>query len=112
MSRVKKGVVTKRRHRKLLKQAKGFWGQRKNVYKRAKETLLRALHFSYIGRKLRKRDFRRLFIARVNSASRSCGFSYSRLIKKMKDLNILINRKMLSQMAIFDFDGFKAICQS
>jgi len=106
MSRIKRGTVTKKRHKRLLKQTKGFWGQRKNVFRRAKETLLRALAFAYRGRKLRKRDFRRLFIARVNAGCRQHGLSYSVFMNEMKKNNVELNRKMLSQLAIFEPKAF------
>jgi len=106
MSRVKRGVVTRKRHKRLLKQTKGYWGQRKNVFKRAKETLLRAMEFSFIGRKLKKRDFRSLFITRISAACKQHDFSYSRFINALKLLNIEINRKMLSQLAIFEPNAF------
>ncbi len=106
MSRVKRGVITKRRHKRLLKQTKGFWGQRKNVFKRAKETLMRAMAFAYKGRKLKKRDFRSLFIVRINAACKTHGVSYSKFIHNLKLANVLINRKMLSQMAILEPDAF------
>ena len=106
MSRIKRGVITKKRHKKLLKQTKGYWGQRSNVFRRAKETLLRALAYAYVGRKLRKRDFRSLFIARIAAACKSHDFSYSKFINGLKNLNITLNRKMLSQMAIFEPKAF------
>ncbi len=106
MSRVKRGVITKRRHKKLLKQTKGYWGQRKNIFRRAKETLLRALAFAFVGRKLRKRDFRALFITRINAACRKHDMSYSVFMNALKNLDIKINRKMLSQLAIFEPDAF------
>jgi len=106
MSRVKRGIITKKRHKRLLKQTKGFWGQRKNVFKRAKETLLRALQFAYIGRKLKKRDFRGLFITRINAACKPLSISYSVFIHALKGLNVTINRKMLSQLAIFEPEAF------
>jgi large subunit ribosomal protein L20 len=106
MSRIKRGTVTKKRHKRLLKQTKGFWGQRKNVFRRAKETLLRALEFAFIGRKLRKRDFRRLFISRINAACRQNGMSYATFMNSMKKSKIALNRKMLSQLAIFEPDAF------
>ena len=102
MSRVKRGVATKKRHKKLLKQTKGYWGQRSNVFRRAKETLLRALEFAFIGRKLRKRDMRSLFITRISAACRTNELSYSVFMAGMKKLNIELNRKMLSQLAIFE----------
>lgn len=106
MSRVKRGTTTKRRHKKLLKQTKGYWGQRKNVFRRAKETLLRALEYAFIGRKLRKRDFRKLFISRINAGCRENGISYSVFMAALKKLNVSINRKMLSQLAIFEPAAF------
>lgn len=109
MSRVKRGVVTKHRHKRLLKQTKGFWGQRKNVFKRAKETLLRALKFAYIGRKIKKREMRSLFITRVNAACRKDGLSYSVFVNKLKAINVQLNRKMLSQIAIYEPEAFSAL---
>src|SRR5579862_8320900 len=106
MSRIKRGVITKKRHKRLLKQTKGYWGQRKNVFKRAKETLLRALQFAYVGRKLKKRDFRGLFITRINAACKPLNISYSSLIHALKGLNVTINRKMLSQLAIYEPEAF------
>ncbi len=109
MSRVKRGTVTKKRHKRLLKQTKGYWGQRKNIFKRAKETLLRAMEFAFIGRKLKKRDFRALFITRISAACKGHGIAYNRFINALKQLNISINRKMLSQLAIFEPAAFEAI---
>lgn len=109
MSRVKRGVITKRRHKRLLKQTKGFWGQRANVFKRAKETLMRAMRFAYIGRRLKKRDFRSLFITRIGAACKIHGLSYSSFMHSLKVMNIGINRKMLSQIAIFEPDAFATL---
>ena len=106
MSRVKRGVITKKRHKKVLKRAKGFWGQRKNVFRRAQETVLRAMRFAFISRKLRKRDFRGLFITRISAACKSQGISYSVFMCKLKKLNIQLNRKMLSQLAIWEPKAF------
>ncbi len=106
MTRVKRGTVTKKRHKKLLKQAKGFWGQRKNIFKRAKETVLRAMAYAYKGRKLKKRDMRSLFITRISAACKQRGTSYNKLIHGLKLANILLNRKMLSQLAIFEPTSF------
>ncbi len=102
MSRIKRGVMTRKRHKKLLKQTKGYWGQRANVFRRAKETLLRALEFAFVGRKNKKRDFRSLFIARINAACRANDLSYSRFVSGLGKANVLLNRKMLSQLAIFE----------
>lgn len=109
MSRVKRGVMTKKRHKRLLKQTKGYWGQRKNIFKRAKETLLRAMAFAYRGRKLKKRDMRALFIARINAAVKQRGISYSKFIHGLNKAHVQLNRKMLSQIAIYDSASFDAI---
>ncbi len=106
MTRVKRGVVTKKRHKRLLKKTKGYWGQRKNVFKRASETLTRAMAFATKGRKLKKRDMRGLFIARVGAAARANGISYNEFIHALKVKNIALDRKMLSQMAIFEPQAF------
>ncbi|MFC1842962.1 50S ribosomal protein L20 [Candidatus Dependentiae bacterium] len=102
MSRIKSGKVTRKRHKKVLKQTKGFWGQRKNVFRRAKETLLRAMAFAFKGRKLKKRDMRALFISRISAAAEQNGMSYSKFMNGLKKSNIELNRKMLSQIAVFD----------
>ncbi len=109
MSRVKRGVTAHRRHKRLFKQTKGFWGQRSNIYKRAHETLMRALRFAYVGRRLRKRDFRRLFITRINAAARQHSLSYSVFTNLLKLADVKINRKMLSQLAIFEPDAFGSL---
>ncbi len=106
MSRVKRGVITKKRHKKVLKRAKGFWGQRKNVFRRAQETVLRAMRFAYIGRKLKKRDYRGLFISRIGAACKAQGVSYSVFMSSLKAKKIQLNRKMLSQLAIFEPKAF------
>jgi len=109
MSRVKGGMAAKKRHKKLLKQTKGFWGQRKNIFRRAKETLLRALEFAFIGRRKKKRDFRALFISRISSACKNYSISYSRFMGGLKKNNVKLNRKMLSQIAIFEPKAFEKI---
>jgi large subunit ribosomal protein L20 len=109
MTRVKRGVVTRKRHKKLLKECKGFWGQRKNIYRRAHETLLRAMAFAFKGRKLKKRDMRALFITRIKAAAEQHGMKYSLLIHGLKKAHVQLNRKMLSQLAIFDEAAFANI---
>ena len=111
MTRVKRGVATKKRHKKLLKQTKGFWGQRKNVFKRAAETLRRAMAFAFKGRKLKKRDMRGLFITRIGAAAKEHGLSYSVFIHGLKKANIDLNRKMLSQLAIFEPEAFSKLVE-
>ena len=109
MSRVKRGVSTKKRHKRVLKQTKGYFGQRSNVFRRAKETLMRALAFAFKGRKLKKRDYRGLFITRINAACRLNGISYSVFISGLKKVNVELNRKLLSQLAIFEPNAFTAL---
>ena len=106
MTRIKRGVMTKKRHKKLLKRTKGFWGQRKNIFRRAKETLNRAMAFAFKGRKLLKRDMRSLFITRIGAAARANGLPYHKFIFGLKKANVALNRKMLSQLAIFEPEAF------
>mgnify|MGYP001082145965 CR=1 FL=1 len=112
MSRVKSGKVTLRRRNKLFKQTKGYFGQRKNVFRRAQETLLRALAYAFKGRKMQKRSMRALFIARINAGVREHGLSYSKFMHNLKQANIQLNRKMLSQIAVFEPSVFKKIVQT
>src|SRR5438477_10097270 len=111
MSRVKRGIATKKRHKRLLKQTKGFWGQRKNIFKRAHETLLRAWAFAFKSRKLFKRDMRSLFISRITASVRPHGTSYSRFMHGLKQANVELNRKMLSQLAILEPNAFTRIVE-
>jgi len=106
MARVKRAVNAHKKRRKILKLAKGYVGARSKKYRVANETVIRALRFAYIGRKLRKRDFRKLWISRINAAARIHGLSYSKFINGLKQSGIEINRKMLSEMAINDEAGF------
>jgi large subunit ribosomal protein L20 len=98
--RAKTGTVRKRKHKKILKQAKGYRMTRSRLYKVAKEAVLHAGQYAYHGRKLRKRDFRRLWIQRINAALSKTGLSYSRFIKKLKDNQIELNRKILADLAV------------
>ena len=109
MSRVKRGTVVKKRHKKLLKATEGYWGQRKNIVRRAKETLLRAWAYAFVGRKLKKRTMRSLFITRIKAAAVHNNLSYSRLIHGVTKAKITLNRKMLSQLAIFEPQAFTQI---
>ena len=109
MTRVKRGMATRKRHNKLLKAAKGFWGQRKNIIRRAKETILRAMAFAFKGRKLKKRSMRSLFIVRIGAASKAAGISYSKFVFGLKKANVQLNRKMLSQIAIFEPQAFSQL---
>ncbi|MCL5436454.1 MAG: 50S ribosomal protein L20, partial [Candidatus Dependentiae bacterium] len=102
MTRVKRGVVTRKRHNRILKAAKGQWGQRKNVIRRAKETLMRAMAFAFVGRKARKRDMRSLYIGRIGTAAEKHGMRYSTFMHGLATAHVQLNRKMLSQLAILD----------
>jgi large subunit ribosomal protein L20 len=111
MSRTKTSIVRRKRHKKVLNLTKGFRGTNNRLYKRAHEALLHAGQYAYIGRKLRKRDIRRLWITRITAAVKQIGESlnYSRFIKNLKTAKIELNRKMLSEIAVKDFDTFKEI---
>ena len=112
MARVKKGVNAHKRHKKVLKQAKGYYGRRKNTFRAANPAVMRGLRSAFIGRKNKKREYRRLWIARINAASRANGISYSQLMNGLKKSGIEINRKMLSEMAIYDAAGFAQLCET
>lgn len=109
MTRVKTGVVRRQHHKKVLKITKGQFGTRHRLFRRANEAMLKSLWYATRDRKLRKRDLRRLWIARINAAARINGTTYSRLISAMKKANIGINRKMLSELAISDANAFAAV---
>ena len=100
MARVKKGVNAHKRHKKILKQAKGFYGQKSKVFKAANPAVMRALRSAYVGRKNKKREYRKLWITRINAGARMNGLSYSRLMNGLRTSGIEINRKMLAEMAV------------
>ncbi|SHJ75146.1 LSU ribosomal protein L20P [Geosporobacter subterraneus DSM 17957] len=109
MARVKKAINAKKKHKKILKLAKGYYGAKSKLFRVANQAVMKSLKYAYIGRKLRKRDFRKLWIARINAAARMNGISYSRLINGLKMAGIEVNRKMLAEMAIHDEMGFKQL---
>ncbi len=109
--RVKGGFVTRRRHKKLLKMARGYRGARSKVYRVAKNAVIKALSNSYAHRKKKKRDFRRLWIMRINAAVREHGLSYSKFMHGLKESNIGLNRKVLADMAIKDKAGFQKLVE-
>lgn len=111
MARVKRAVNAKKRHKKILKQAKGYYGAKSKLFRTANEAVMKSLNYAYIGRKQRKRDFRKLWITRINAAARLNGMSYSKFIDGLKKANIQINRKMLSEMAIHDPEGFAKLVE-
>ena len=111
MARVKRAVNALKKRRKIFKEAKGYFGAKSKQYRAASEQVRRSLRYAYIGRKLKKRDFRRLWIARINAAARINGTSYSKLINGLKVAGIDINRKMLSELAISDPAAFAVLAE-
>lgn len=112
MARVKKGVNAHKRHKKVLKMAKGYYGQKSRNYRAANPAVMRSLRYAYVGRKLKKREYRRMWIARINAAARMNDLSYSRLINGLKVAGVDINRKMLSEIAISNPQDFTALCDT
>lgn len=111
MARVKKALNAKKKHKKILKLAKGYYGAKSTLYRTANQAVMKSLSYAYVGRKLRKREFRRLWITRINAAARMSGMSYSVFINGLKNANIEINRKMLAEMAVNDPSGFKQLVE-
>lgn len=109
MARVKTGRITRKKHKKVLKLAKGYYGAKSIRFRMAKQAVMKSGQYAYVGRKLKKRDFRRLWIARINAAARANGINYSTLINGMKKANININRKMLAEMAVNDPKAFTEV---
>lgn len=112
MARIKRAVNARKKHRKVLKLAKGFYALKSKVFKSANPAVMRALRSSYIGRKLKKRDFRKLWIARINAATRVHGLSYSKFMHGLKLADVQMNRKMLSELAINDASAFEQLVQT
>lgn len=110
MARIKGATMTRKRRNKVLKMAKGYYGSKAKLFKTAKQAVMKSGQYAYIGRKLKKRDFRRLWITRISAAAKMNGMNYSTLINGLKKANINLNRKMLSEIAIADPAGFAAIC--
>ena len=111
MPRVKRGFVARRRRKKILKLAKGFRGGRRNLIRTARETVERALCYAYRDRRVRKRQFRRLWITRINAAARINGLSYSKLIHGLKQAKVEIDRKILADLAVFDPQAFGKVAE-
>jgi len=109
MVRVKRGNVARKRRKKILQLAKGYRGTHSGLFRIANQQVMKALRYSYVGRKQKKRIFRTLWITRINAASRLNGFSYSRFVNYLKKSSIEINRKMLSQIAVLDYGAFKVL---
>lgn len=111
MARVKRGVTARARHKKILKLAKGYYGARSRVYRVAKQAVIKAGQYAYRDRKQKKRQFRALWIVRINAAARLYGISYSRLINGLNKANVAIDRKVLADLAVRDIDAFGAIAK-
>ncbi len=111
MARIKGGLNAKKRHNRVLKLAKGYYGARSKQYRIAKQSVMRALTSAYAGRKQRKRDFRKLWIARINAASRINGLSYSQFMHGLKLAGVDMNRKMLADLAVNDAEGFTTLVE-
>ena len=111
MARVKRGVIARRRHNKVLSRAKGYYNARRKVYRVANQAVIKAGQYAYIGRKQKKRQFRALWIVRINAAARQFGLSYSRLMNGLKKAGITLDRKVLADIAVHDIAAFGAIAQ-
>lgn len=111
MARVKGALATRKRRKKVLKLAKGYWGSKSRHFKMAKQAVMKSGNYAYIGRKQKKRDFRRLWISRINAACRANGTTYSAFMNGLKKACITLNRKMLSEIAIADEAAFKALVE-
>ena len=111
MARVKKAVNAKKKHKKILKLSKGFYGQKSKVFRAANPAVMRSLASAYVGRKRKKRDYRSLWIARINAAARQNGISYSQFMHGLKLAGVEMNRKMLAEMAVNDAEGFATLAE-
>ena len=109
MARIKGALATRKRRNKTLKLAKGYWGGKSRLFKTAKEAVMKSGQYAYVGRKLKKRDFRRLWITRISAACKANGMNYSSFMNGLKKANITLNRKVLSEIAINDAQGFTAL---
>ena len=112
MARIKGAVTTRARRKRVLKRAKGYFGAKSIRFKMAKQAVMKSGQYAFVGRKNKKRDFRRLWIARINAAARQNGISYSRLMDGLKKKNINVNRKMLAEMAVNDSQGFAKLVET
>lgn len=111
MARVKTGIITKKKHKKVLKQAKGYFGAKSIRFRNANQAVLKSMSYAYVGRKDKKSNFRKLWITRINAASRQNGLTYSKLIAGLKKANVNINRKMLAELAVSDSKAFTEIAE-
>lgn len=111
MARVKTAIITRKKHKKVLKQAKGYYGAKHYRFRMAKQAVMKSGMYAYIGRKDKKSNFRKLWITRINAAARQNGLTYSKLIAGLKKANVTINRKMLAELAVTDAKAFAEIAE-
>ena len=112
MARVKSAMTTRARHKKVLKRAKGYYGAKHYRFRMAKQAVMKSGNYAYVGRKDKKSNFRKLWIARINAAARMNGMTYSELINGLKKANVVINRKMLAEMAVNDMNAFAKVVET
>ncbi|MBR5236702.1 MAG: 50S ribosomal protein L20 [Clostridia bacterium] len=111
MARVKGAINTRKRHKRILKLAKGYRGGKSKLFRTAKQAVMKSLSYAYVGRKQKKRDFRRLWIARISAQAKACGMNYSTFMNGLKKAGIEMNRKMLAEIAVSDKEGFAALVE-
>ena len=111
MARVKTAIITRKKHKKILKRAKGYYGAKHYRFRMAKQAVMKSGKYAYVGRKDKKSNFRKLWIARINAAARMNGTTYSKMIAGLKKANVTINRKMLAELAIYDKEAFKNLVE-
>ena len=111
MARVKTAIITRKKHNKILKRAKGYYGAKHYRFRMAKQAVMKSGKYAYVGRKDKKSNFRKLWIARINAAARMNGTTYSKLVAGLKKANVVVNRKMLAEMAIHDAEGFAKLVE-
>ena len=111
MARIKGAMMTRKRRNKVLKAAKGYWGAKSKHFKMAKQAVLKSGNYAFAGRKMKKRDFRRLWIARISAQAKACGMNYSTFMHGLKLAGIDLNRKMLSELAVYDKEAFAALAE-
>ena len=112
MARVKTAKITRKKHKKVLKMAKGYYGAKSTRFRMAKQAVMKSGNYAYVGRKDKKSNFRKLWIARINAAARMNGMTYSELINGLKKANVVINRKMLAEMAVNDMNAFAKVVET
>jgi large subunit ribosomal protein L20 len=111
MARIKGAMMTRKRRNKVLKAAKGYWGAKSKHFKMAKQAVLKSGNYAFAGRKMKKRDFRKLWIARISAQAKACGMNYSTFMHGLKNAGINLNRKMLSELAVYDKEAFAALAE-